>query len=62
MYCVGRLVRLGYKHHDNRQRRLYHFRSRHGFSDAADSAFERLWTADSLTWPDIKSLSDGAAA
>ncbi len=62
VYCVGRLGRLGYKHFDNRQRRLYHFRSRHGFSDAADTAFERLWTADSLTWSDIKSLSDAAAA
>jgi hypothetical protein len=62
VYCVGRLVRLGYKHHDNRQRRLYHFRNRHGFSDAADAAFERLWTAEGLTWSDIKSLSDSATA
>ena len=29
-----------------RQRRLYEFRNRHGFTDAADAAFERLWTAD----------------
>ena len=59
-YCVGRLVRLGFTHYDNRQRRLYHFRNRHGFSDTADDAFERLWTADGLTWSDITSLSDGA--
>ena len=59
-YCVGRLVRLGYKHYDNRQRRLYHFRNRHGFSDAADEAFDRLWTADHLTWADITALSDAA--
>ncbi|HEV3225309.1 MAG TPA: hypothetical protein VGZ52_00685 [Acidimicrobiales bacterium] len=59
-YSVGRLVRLGYKHYDNRQRRLYHFRNRHGFSDAADAAFDRLWTADGLTWSDITALSDGA--
>jgi len=59
-YCVGRLVRLGFTHYDNRQRRLYHFRNRHGFSDAADEAFERLWTADNLTWSDICSLSDNA--
>jgi len=58
-YCIGRLVRLGYTHYDNRQRRLYHFRNRHGFSDAADEAFERLWTADGLTWADIVALSDG---
>ena len=59
-YCIGRLVRLGFKHYDNRQRRLYHFRNRHGFSDAADEAFDRLWTADGLTWADITALSDAA--
>ena len=59
-YCVGRLVRLGYIHYDNRQRRLYHFRNRHGFTDSADEAFERLWTADGLSWSDIASLSDNA--
>ena len=59
-YCVGRLVRLGFTHYDNRQRRLYHFRNRHGFSDAADDAFERLWMADGLAWSDITALSDGA--
>ena len=62
VYSVGRLVRLGYKHHDNRQRRLYHFRNRHSFSDAADAAFERLWTAESLTWPDITTLSASASS
>ena len=61
-YCVGRLVRLGFIHYDNRQRRLYHFRNRHGFSDAADDAFERLWMADGLTWADVTALSDGAVA
>jgi hypothetical protein len=59
-YCVGRLVRLGFRHYDNRQRRLYHFRNRHGFSDAADEAFDRLWTADDLTWADITALSESA--
>src|SRR6478672_6503647 len=59
-YCVGRLVRLGFTHYDNRQRRLYHFRNRHGFSDSADEAFERLWTADGLAWADITALSDAA--
>ena len=60
VYCIGRLVRLGFKHYDNRQRRLYHFRNRHGFSDAADEAFDRLWTSDGLTWSDIAALSDSA--
>ncbi|HEY7042791.1 MAG TPA: hypothetical protein VH419_03890 [Nocardioidaceae bacterium] len=62
VYCIGRLVRLGFKHYDNRQRRLYHFRNRHGFTDAADEAFEVLWTSDDLTWSDIAALSDKAAA
>jgi len=62
VYCIGRLVRLGFRHYDNRQRRLYHFRNRHGFTDAADEAFERLWTADDLTWSDIVALSDKASA
>jgi hypothetical protein len=61
-YSIGRLVRLGYRHYNNRQRRLYHFRNRHGFTDAADAAFDRLWTADTLTWADICALSDGALA
>ena len=61
VYSVGRLVRLGHRHYDNRQRRLYHFRNRHGFTDAADEAFERLWTADGLSWAEIAALSDEAA-
>ena len=59
-YCVGRLGRLG--HPVQRQRRLYQFRNRHGFTDAADAAFDQLWTADGLTWADITSISDGALA
>jgi hypothetical protein len=60
VYAIGRLMRLGHKHYDNRQRRLYHFRNRHGFHDAADEAFERLWTSDGLTWDDVVAISDGA--
>ena len=51
-YSVGRMARLGYP--VQRQRRLYHFRNRHGFSDSADVVFERLWNADGLTWADIE--------
>jgi hypothetical protein len=57
-YAVGRLGRLGY--HSQRQRRLYHFRNRHGFTDAADAAFDELWTSDGLTWADIERLSTSA--
>ena len=59
-YCVGRLGRLGYT--VQRQRRLYHFRNRHGFTDVADAAFERLWTADGLTWAEIDAISAEARA
>ncbi len=60
VYCVGRLGRLG--HRVQRQRRLYQFRNRHGFTDAADAAFDHLWTADGLTWADITAASEQARA
>ncbi|MGZ4717376.1 MAG: hypothetical protein ACXWB2_00285 [Acidimicrobiales bacterium] len=60
VYAVGRLQQLGYD--SQRQRRLYGFRNRHGFTDAADAAFEQLWTGSGLTWTDITRLSDDAAA
>jgi hypothetical protein len=58
VYCVGRLGRLG--HPVQRQRRLYQFRNRHGFTDAADAAFTKLWEADELTWSDISAISQEA--
>jgi hypothetical protein len=60
VYCVGRLGRLG--HRVQRQRRLYQFRNRHGFSDVADAAFDRLWTADAVTWTELTAISDDARA
>ena len=62
VYAVGRLVRLGFRHENDRQRRLYQFRTRHGFTDAADASFEALWTGDGLTWADIERLSTAARA
>ena len=59
-YAVGRLARLGYP--AQRQRRLYHFRNRHGFSDVADAAFDRLWTGEGITWVDIKAVCEETAA
>lgn len=59
-YCVGRLVRLGYA--PQRQRRLYTFELRHGFTDAAIAAFDQLWHAESLTWPEIVAISDETRA
>ena len=60
VYCVGRLGRLG--HPVQRQRRLYQFRNRHGFTDAADAAFERLWSTEELTWAEISATSQEALA
>jgi hypothetical protein len=57
-YATGRLGRLGY--HVNRQRRLYQFRVRHGFSDDGDAAFARLWEGENLTWAQIEQLSANA--
>jgi hypothetical protein len=60
VYAVGRLERLGFE--GQRQRRVYAFRNRVGFTDVADEAFTRLWTGSDLTWADITSISDEALA
>lgn len=59
--ATGRLVAHGYR--SQRQRWLYAFRNRHGFTDAADDAFDQLWSPSSpLTWADIERISDTAQA
>lgn len=60
VYSNGRLERLGYP--SQRQRWLYHFRNRHGFTDVSDAAFEKLWSGPLFTWDEIVALSDGAIA
>lgn len=60
VHTVGRLARKGYP--AQRQRWLYSFRNRHGFTDTADEAFETLWNSEQLTWAQIESLSDETAA
>lgn len=57
-YCMGRLAALG--HRSQTQRRRYHFRARHGFTDHADAAFDRLWTSPDLTWAEVTEISDTA--
>jgi hypothetical protein len=59
-YAVGRLDRLGYPAH--RQRWLYGFRNRHGFSDVADTAFEHIWSSDELSWAELDAISSEAVA
>ena len=51
-YAVGRFSRKAGVD-GGVDRRRYAFRLRHGFSDAADRAFDRLWAASDLTWADI---------
>jgi hypothetical protein len=53
-FAVGRAERAGLP--VQKARRQYHFRNRHGFSDVADAAFERLWNAESVTWADIEAV------
>jgi hypothetical protein len=57
---MGRLSRLGYR--SQRQRWLYHFRNRCGFTDAADAAFAEIWEGDELSWGEITGLVEGAIA
>jgi len=61
-YAVGRCAQLGYA--PQKQRRLYHFRNRHGFTDVADRVFERLWSSapGSLGWADLQAACDETAA
>ncbi|MCX7620645.1 MAG: hypothetical protein N2037_07365 [Acidimicrobiales bacterium] len=56
IYAVGRLSRRG--HRGQRQRRLYAFRTRHGFTDVADAAFESLWSGDGLCFADVVRISE----
>lgn len=58
-YIEGRLARMGVIR-GRPQRRIYHFRVRHGFNDRVDAVFDRLWNAQDLSWPDIQSASDEA--
>jgi hypothetical protein len=57
-YSVGRLERLGIE--VNQQRWRYNFRNRHGFTDEADEAFNRLWAGDGLTWDELEAISAAA--
>jgi hypothetical protein len=60
VYAVGRCERLGWR--VQKERRRYHFRIRHGFTDVADEAFDRLWAADDLTWADLQGVCDETEA
>jgi hypothetical protein len=53
-YSEGRCDRMGLP--TQKQRWRYHFRNRHGFTDVADAAFDRLWNADHISWTDIEEI------
>lgn len=56
-WAAGRCARKGWE--ISKPRRHYHFRARHGFSDEADAAFEKIWSADSLSWAELTALAPG---
>jgi len=56
-YVGARLARLGFPIVEQRFR--YDFRNRHGFTDATDAVFERLWSVDDLDWAALRALSEG---
>jgi hypothetical protein len=56
VYSEGRCERLGLP--TQKQRWLYHFRNRHGFSDVADAAFQQLWNAEHLGWAEILAVCE----
>jgi hypothetical protein len=59
VYSEGRCERLGLP--TQKPRWLYHFRNRHGFTDAADAAFNRLWQSEVLAWSDIQAVCEETA-
>ena len=60
VFAEGRAGRLGEA--TRRVRRQYHFRLYNGFTDIADAAFDRLWSADTCTWAELQELCAQCAA
>jgi hypothetical protein len=60
VHAIGRAERFGLT--TRRQRELYDFRLQHGFTDVADAAFERCWTAPSMTYAGIRELCKESGA
>ena len=57
-YCLGRYARRAGVDGGHGRRR-YAFRIRHGFTDAADQAFDQLWNGLNLTWSDLRRVAVG---
>jgi hypothetical protein len=60
VWTHARAGRLGLPNRPDRMR--YDFRLQHGFSDAADSAFDRLWNARTLTWDGLREICKATGA
>lgn len=58
-YSVGRYARLA-GIDGGQARRRYAFRLRHGFTDAADRVFDRLWGGSGLSWADLQAAGEEA--
>jgi hypothetical protein len=54
VWTHARTGRLGLP--TRRTRILYDFRLQHGFTDAADAAFDRLWNAETVTWDGLREI------
>jgi hypothetical protein len=54
VWTHARAGRLGIPSRPDRMR--YEFRLQHGFSDAADAAFDRLWDAETLSWDGLREI------
>jgi hypothetical protein len=60
VWTHARAARLGIESRPDRMR--YDFRLQHGFSDAADAAFDRLWDAPTFTWDGLLELCKATGA
>jgi hypothetical protein len=54
-YIMGRIAHMDIKL--NKQAWVYNFRNRHGFSDAVDAVFEKVWNTANTTWAELSALS-----
>ena len=59
-WADGRAERIGEA--VRRVRRQYVFRLYNGFTDVADAAFDRLWSAGELSWADLEAVGAECAA
>ncbi|MSO15245.1 MAG: hypothetical protein EXQ61_02880 [Ilumatobacteraceae bacterium] len=54
-YIMGRIAHMDIE--VNKQAWVYNFRNRHGFSDAVDVVFEKVWNLSNATWAELSALS-----